>query len=141
MGDDMGSPVLFAEVLQDALTRGCPCLQCVSGDVACFTPSAEVRETDYFKPAVTRGAAFLDGIRQDWRPQIDVRTLRLESGTECVLGQLYGTYSQGLVETGLSVGVQRPSDYGFSLRGDIYYYMPAWYALNRAWREELSRPC
>lgn len=38
----------------------------------------------------------LDAARPGWHDELDLRTLRMSSGTRCVLGQLYGSYDHGL---------------------------------------------
>jgi hypothetical protein len=44
---------------------------------------------------VARGAALLDQYRPGWADEIDLHELRIESGSDCVLGQLYGDYGEG----------------------------------------------
>jgi hypothetical protein len=102
-------------------------------------------DTDYYKPAVARGADFLDRTitAPEWRPQIDLAELNLASPYRCVLGQLYGNYSDGLQRLGVS---GRAVDLGFSTgaigasclccisRGE----MRAWEALTTAWLLELA---
>ena len=38
----------------------------------------------------------LDKVKPGWEQRINVETLNLESAMECVLGQLYGSYADGL---------------------------------------------
>lgn len=45
---------------------------------------------------VTRGAAWLDRIRPGWAQRIDQSRLNLASGNLCVLGQIFGDFSNGL---------------------------------------------
>ena len=46
---------------------------------------------------VSKGALHLDQVRPGWAWQIDPGTLDLGSECHCVLGQLYGLYTRGLV--------------------------------------------
>jgi len=102
-------------------------------------------ETDYFKPAVERGADFLDRVRDlpEWRPRINVEILDIGSGLNCVLGQLYGTYYDGVEELGIT---GRCADLGFTVQTGsctCCYLTPrqirAWSSLTEAWRLELRR--
>ena len=45
---------------------------------------------------VQRGAAYLDEMDPGWHRQVDPNTLELESGRQCVLGQLHGEFRLGL---------------------------------------------
>lgn len=52
---------------------------------------------------VKRGMHFLDDHRSpDWREEIEMDRLDISSGHACVLGQLYDSYSEGVVELGLA---------------------------------------
>lgn len=44
-----------------------------------------------------RGAAFLDNtVRKDWRSKIDTDTLDISSSYNCILGQIFGSYHDGI---------------------------------------------
>lgn len=66
-----------------------------------------------YEENVRRGVALLDekGV-PDWRQKVDTRQLDMNSHYKCVLGQIYGSYGQGLLELGLQ------SDFFFALPPD-----------------------
>lgn len=43
----------------------------------------------------TVAAARLTAVAPDWRSRVDPRTLEMDSGTRCVLGQTFGSYDVG----------------------------------------------
>jgi len=47
---------------------------------------------------VSDHAAMLDEIKPGWYQQINLRKLDLECSDRCVLGQVYGSYEQGVFE-------------------------------------------
>lgn len=47
---------------------------------------------------VLRGIQLLDKKVPDWRQRIDKETLDLADGCNCVLGQLFGSYTKGTFE-------------------------------------------
>ena len=49
-----------------------------------------------FEQQVQRGAVLLDALRPGWRKSISVDVLDLSSGCLCILGQIYGTFHEGL---------------------------------------------
>jgi hypothetical protein len=51
--------------------------------------------------SVGRGAALLDEKFPGWRHKINVEKLYMGNGYECILGQLYGSDTQGIKELGL----------------------------------------
>ncbi len=57
-----------------------------------MTPIEVLRER------VERGAAFLDEHEPMWWKRVDEKRLRLEECEDCVLGQIYGDYVDGLLE-------------------------------------------
>lgn len=105
-------------------------------------------DTDFFKPAVARGAGFLDDWHAAplWRPQIDLTILDLGHSDRCVLGQLFGGYGVGL--DALHVRA-RAADLGFAppevpgVRWQCSLHcspeeQATWEALTEAWRRELA---
>ena len=64
---------------------------------------------------VTRGAAYLDHVHPGWHNHIDVGRLKLHDGCGCILGQLCGDYTIGIMALGL---VTEAVPRGFSLRCD-----------------------
>ena len=78
-----------------------------------------------------RGIALLDDYGPiNWRAQIDLDRLDIQSGFACVLGQLYGTYSRGA--DALDFAAEDGAKYGFAT--SFNYRM-----LNKRWKEELAR--
>lgn len=92
--------------------------------------------------AAETGAALLDRRFPDWAEQIDLDSLEMSVSETCILGQLYGSYWQGLAALTMTTpGFADPIDYGFILpvyldnneNGDQY-----WEQLDRAWRDEIA---
>lgn len=70
------------------------------------------------KQRVNRGASLLDRRRPGWRAKINVARLSLGDPWECVLGQLYGFYTDGLDAVfGKSDGIDAWG-HGFALGGE-----------------------
>lgn len=64
---------------------------------------------------VAAGAEFLDTRRPDWYLHVNTETLHMGSFTADVLGQLYGSYLEGLVALfGMDVTVDDSESYGFT---------------------------
>lgn len=57
---------------------------------------------------VRRAAALLDKARPGWENEIDTETVDLLSSKDCVLGQVYGDFSTGVVDI---------SNHGYVSRG------------------------
>lgn len=85
--------------------------------------------TDY-SAAVNAGIQLLDAERPGWKSEVDLDNLDLGSCGVCVLGQIFGEYSEGLSELGISVG----SRYGFDLVGGSGSYLE----LTKAWKDALG---
>jgi len=103
------------------------------------------------------GATLLDLIRPGWANEIDVGQLKLESGRSCVLGQLFGWYSDG-VEKLFAIRIGTPdksgfldrldaaaADGGFCIPQDIFARASVkavgrlYDNLTRAWKREIAR--
>lgn len=82
---------------------------------------------------VEAGAAMLDKIRskrlKPWRDKIDLDRLDLNSGCNCVIGQVYGSYFSAIER--LEVGSDNEVELGFMPSG------PGW-PLTRAWRKYIK---
>lgn len=73
---------------------------------------------------VRRGALLLDRHLQNWRDVLDLEALDMNDAQSCVLGQLFGSYTRGLVLLGLAAGgggvgesvdaFQNSEDHGFT---------------------------
>lgn len=67
-----------------------------------------------FEDRVIKGAAVLDASAPRlWREMIDLNTLDLSDGEDCVLGQVFGTYVDGL--TALELPEDEAEEHGFYL--------------------------
>lgn len=69
---------------------------------------------------VAAGVAFLDKKSPGWRKKIDLRYFNVASGQQCVLGQLHGSYGNGIRALGLKARLFREKDtvrYGFTSMG------------------------
>lgn len=73
-------------------------------------------DDDLLRQRVSAGAEFLDGIYDEWADTIDVSTLDLTGCTECVLGQLFGGFREGMERLGLSLSVTRVLGFNYDPR-------------------------
>ncbi len=96
-------------------------------------------EGNYDAPArVARGVALLDRKAKEgklprfWRTLVSVDTLDLNSEDECVLGQVFGWFSEGQIRLALEGGA---ADYGFDFHDGGF---EEGHALHRAWIGALS---
>jgi hypothetical protein len=65
-----------------------------------------------------RGAKLLDEKYEgNWRKKVDVDKLNMDYQDECILGQIYGDYEDGLEELFGSCDYQASEDYGFDQKG------------------------
>ena len=80
---------------------------------------------------VERGAAMLDERLPGWRDHVDPDTLELEGECDCVLGQLFGGYTEGEELLGLSTTESRRL-------GFLVYGRQTWDALNSGWLRVLG---
>ncbi len=62
---------------------------------------------------VKRGVAFLNRNTPDWRKEINLQTLDVESGLNCPLAQIFGDYYGGLGR--FHMPVKKAGRLGFSL--------------------------
>ena len=81
---------------------------------------------------VRRGAELLDRVHPGWREKIQIDTLDISSTRHCILGQLYGSYSEGLNAVGR---VWTGRHWGFILLSPLFEPV-----LQQAWKEEVQRP-
>ena len=82
-----------------------------------------------------RGALFLDERCPNWFSKIDIKTLDLGSCEQCVLGQLFGSYADGLAMLYSDSGVRDDAEFGFAtdeIDGDEYP------RLSTAWKLEIK---
>jgi len=90
--------------------------------------------------AAYAGALLLDEERPGWENEIDVDQLDMGHGGHCILGQLYGGYSDGLIRLGIlfteasGLGFRAPirEVESVSAREDLYQ------ALTEDWKKEIA---
>ena len=90
------------------------------------------------------GAAFLDRAEPDWFKRVNPETLDLAHGNLCVLGQLYGTYRQGIGRhNALFQNTEKSQKLGFvgNCNPDSYFgrLRGGWNRLTRAWKNEIEK--
>lgn len=86
--------------------------------------------------AVAKGAALLDQRRPGWEHDINLGRLDISFGSTCILGQLYGTFENGLAKVfvGFSLTAEPAFEHGF-----IGWTLTQDAILTRAWRREILR--
>lgn len=89
--------------------------------------------TPDFASRVRRGAELLDRVRPGWERELDLERLAVRDCHQCVLGQLFGEYKDGLRMLGKWSSELWDSrvPFGFALRLGERPYFPA---LTDAWR-------
>ena len=92
---------------------------------------------------VAAGVAFLDERVPGWLDKVNVDDLQIWSGTQCVLGQIYGEYTLGVAW--LRLDTKGAAELGFqawSHETDFVSFMldtaQQYAALNREWRRVLG---
>lgn len=86
---------------------------------------------------IEQGMALLDEKVPGWEYRLDLRTLDVNSCTQCVVGQLFGIHNSDLLYLGYqALGVESPRQYGFSLDWDLSY-RATYGGLNRAWKRKI----
>jgi len=76
-----------------------------------------------FEARVLKGIRFLDSNKPGWRDSIEIEMLDLSDISECVLGQVFGSYEEGVYSFGISSAqvddfLEVQSSYGFDLTHD-----------------------
>lgn len=95
---------------------------------------------------VARGIQFLDDSAwPDWRSKIDLDALYLYSSNECILGQIFGTYYDGLEELEIGNGCSCCAQYeisamdlGFNTNYSHDEHSVDYSHLDAAWRKALA---
>lgn len=87
----------------------------------------------YMEEDVKRGMALLDERKPDWRKYVKLATLDMNEPAQCILGQVYGNYYDGIDELALDSLIVM--DYGFFSRdiGD------SWWDLADTWTALLTK--
>lgn len=96
-----------------------------------------ISHSDLAREAVARGAEMLYGAGKDIR-DIDLNVLNVEDPSYCVLGQLYGSYTNGANELRFSGS---PCRYGFDTGTVDHGVSDVWldeYILHAAWAEAIA---
>ena len=91
---------------------------------------------------IDAGIALLDADMRNWRDKIDLETLNLETGHDCILGQVYGDLAKEMgIYSGFDAGkyhlygYENSSTYGF----DVSYNLGDTYkGLQKAWVRKLQ---
>lgn len=94
------------------------------------------------KSRVEKGADFLDEHYPEWYKEVDDFYLSMGSCSQCVLGQIYGTYLMGLsvlpkmtTRLAMELGFELHKDYdGYIDTSEEYYDL-----LTEAWKEEIKQ--
>jgi hypothetical protein len=84
---------------------------------------------DKYRSRAEKGAAVLDGPRPGWYRRVNIEALDLNDCFECVVGQVFGHYTDGREALGID-GI-RARELGFDFR-EIFDDPEE---LSRAWRE------
>ncbi len=77
-----------------------------------------------YKDVVQAGIELLNSEKPGWRNLVDLNTLRLESCDVCVLGQVFGSFDNGLEELGIDS--YESKDYGFNTDYSMQELTQAW---------------
>lgn len=73
---------------------------------------------------VAKGVALLDERHPEWACQVDVEALDIQSHRLCVVGQVFGGWSQGLIEVYGDIDSEDTEGHGFdgyNVRGRAQY--------------------
>lgn len=86
------------------------------------------------KEAVHESALKLDELKPGWEERIDRERLNMASGRECILGQEYPTFSEGLE----AMGVSKASEGGCGLPSSTENPRLEWKNLQALWIEQIE---
>jgi hypothetical protein len=82
---------------------------------------------------VERGMALLDRIAPGWEERIDLRTLDINNGCFCILGQLYGEYTRVINSIAINEGAFNPGTFA-QRHGFLTNFIESGKDLNDAWK-------
>ncbi len=86
------------------------------------------------KDQVEKGMALFDKDKPDWLSRIDENKLNIADPNSCAVTQLYGSFSGGLQELGIS---GRGHEFGFNIpRGQVP--LGAYDLLNQYWNDGIK---
>lgn len=80
-----------------------------------------------------RGAALLDQHRPGWERELELYLLNMHSCSNCVLGQLYGTYENGCHALNVDRIRDEPEHFGFEGDDGVSYH-----DLDKAWTKIIT---
>lgn len=114
-------------------------------------------KTPATKRRVQRGAKLLDSVTPDWFKRIKISKLKMDEafkkddGCGCVMAQLHETYSDGLIETGITYAARgmedcadftTARDFGLDINAsgwDLDERDAEYRALERDWKDEIRK--
>jgi tRNA U34 5-methylaminomethyl-2-thiouridine-forming methyltransferase MnmC len=80
---------------------------------------------------VSKGIAFLDELRPNWRKEVNKDAIIMASCERCILGLLFGHYTMGRKDLGISQ--EKAIDLGFEITyGELYS------SLTLEWKRRLT---
>lgn len=91
-----------------------------------------------FDERVRNMASVLDEKRPGWRGLIDVDRIDFDSTTDCTLGQVYGSFNNGLIELGRLHDVAWQVLHAVELPEDEREGLGSYGALTDAWKRYLK---
>lgn len=96
---------------------------------------------DSIHDCVRRGAALLDQHLPEWWKKIDIDKLWMHNTCKCILGQCYGSFSEGKLALKLSQYSSSDSDNGFevAINGDYRRLEAEWVRVITERQKETAR--
>lgn len=102
---------------------------------------AEVYVRTGIEERAARGAALLDEMCPGWADRVDLDILDMNDCDDCIVGQVFEDYREGLEDLGFDLERDDEYDFGFDLDDEAYKpsltRAEAWHALAVAWRAEV----
>jgi hypothetical protein len=97
--------------------------------------------TKEIRKRVDAGVAFLNVVMPNWLKKIKSSELDLGDGATCVIGELYGGFSDGVSELGLSNGAINALGFDVPTLEKEYSrdYDADYEVLTRAWLEKIKK--
>ena len=90
-----------------------------------------------FEEQIKRGVQVLNEKKPGWAYSINIESLNIITPAYCVLGQVYGGYSDGLAE--LRIHYVDAGNYGFTLTTLPSDAAEDWDTLTQEWKETIRR--
>lgn len=89
---------------------------------------------NHFSEEIAKGIALLDAKDPGWVNLISVDALTMSDVHNCVLGQLYGDYYDGV---GILLLDDYTSDCGFDVSGEKLRLPAPWHSLTSEWKQAI----